>query len=113
MKVFELVEKLGLKVYCGSNGLENEVSNGYTSDLLSDVMGHADAGCAWITLQTHKNVMAIASLKDLSAVILVKGFEPESDMAAQSNEEGIPVLGTNEEAFAISGKLFNLLINCK
>ncbi|MBK6964173.1 MAG: serine kinase [Bacteroidales bacterium] len=113
MKVSELVEKLGLKVYCGNNGLENEISNGYTSDLLSDVMGHADAGCAWITLQTHKNVMAIASLKDLSAVILVKGFEPETDMAAQSDEEGIPVLGTSEEAFTISGKLFNLLINCK
>jgi len=72
-------------------------------------MGHADAGCAWITLQTHKNVMAISSLKDLSAVILVKGFEPEADMAAQSNEEGIPVLGSSEEAFTISGKLYNLL----
>ncbi len=109
MKVTEIVKELGLTVFCGSNGLENEISNGYTSDLLSDVMGHADAGCAWITLQTHKNVMAIASLKDLSAVILVKGFKPEDDMAAQSDEEGIPVLGTDEEAFTISGKLYNLL----
>ena len=109
MKVSEIVSILNLKVYSGSDGLENEISNGYTSDLLSDVMGHADAGCAWITLQTHKNVMAISSLKDLSAVILVKGFEPEVDMAAQSNEEGIPVLGSSEEAFTISGKLYNLL----
>lgn len=109
MKVSEIVSILNLKVYSGSDGLENEISNGYTSDLLSDVMGHADAGCAWITLQTHKNVMAISSLKDLSAVILVKGFEPEADMAAQSNEEGIPVLGSSEEAFTISGKLYNLL----
>jgi predicted transcriptional regulator len=109
MKVSEIVKQLGLKVFSGSNGLENEITDGYTSDLLSDVMGHADAGCAWITLQTHKNVMAIASLKDLSAVILVKGFEPEIDMAAQSNEEGIPVLGSSEEAFTVSGKLYNLL----
>jgi predicted transcriptional regulator len=109
MKVSEIVEKLNLKVFSGSEGLNNEISNGYTSDLLSDVMGHANAGNTWITLQTHKNVMAIASLKDLSAVILVKGFEPESDMAAQSNEEGIPVLGTSEDTFTITGKLFNLI----
>ena len=44
-------------------------------------MGSAEAGSAWITLQTHKNVMAIASLKELSAIILVKGFKPEEDTA--------------------------------
>ena len=109
MKVSEIVEKLNLRVFSGYEGLETEITNGYTSDLLSDVMGHAEAGNAWVTLQTHKNVMAIASLKDLAAVILVKNFEPEADMASQSNEEGIPVLGTSEEAFAISGKLYNLL----
>jgi len=109
MKVNEIAERLNLKVFSGSEGLEKEISNGYTSDLLSDVMGHADAANVWITLQTHKNVMAIASLKDLAAVILVKGFEPEADMAAQSNEEGIPVLGTTEESFIMSGKLYNLL----
>lgn len=109
MKVDEIAAKLNLKVLSGSNGLQNEVNGGYTSDLLSDVMGHAGAGAVWITLQTHKNVMAVASLKDLAAVILVKGFEPEPDMAAQSDEEAIPVLGTTEEAFTISGKLFNLL----
>lgn len=109
MNVSELADKLNLRVFSGKNGLTNEITNGYTCDLLSDVMGHAEAGNVWITLQTHKNVMAIASLKDLAAVILVKGFEPEPDMAAQSNEENIPVLGTGLEAFDISGKLFNLL----
>lgn len=109
MKVSEIVEKLNLKVFSGNEGLNNEITYGYTSDLLSDVMGHANAGNTWITLQTHKNVMAIASLKDLSAIILVKGFEPEADMAAQSNEEGIPVLGTSEDTFSITGKLFNIL----
>lgn len=109
MKVREIVEKLNLKVFSGSEGLDNEITYGYTSDLLSDVMGHAESGNVWITLQTHKNVMAIASLKDLSAVILVTGFEPEEDMAAQSTEEGIPVLGTVESTFDINGKLFNLL----
>ena len=109
MKISEIVEKTGLQVFCGEEALDREVSGGYTSDLLSDVMGHAGAGKIWITLQTHKNVMAIASLKELSAVILVKGFEPEADMLEQGIIEGIPVLGTNDEAFEISGKIYLLL----
>lgn len=109
MKVEEIVKALDLKVFSGEKGLSNEVNNGYVSDLLSDVMGSAEAGSAWVTLQTHKNVMAIASLKELSAIILVKGFNLEDDMAAQSNEEDIPVLGTDKQAFEIAGELYNLL----
>ena len=109
MDIKELIEKLDLKVYSGNAGITNQIQGGYTSDLLSDVMGHAQAGSVWITLQTHKNVLAIASLKDLAAVILVKGLEPEPDMAAQSNEEGIPVLGTTLSTFEITGKLYQLL----
>lgn len=109
MTVNEIAEKLNLKVLSGAAGLGNEITGGYASDLLSDVMGNAKAGEAWITLQTHKNVMAIASLKDLAAVILVKDLQPEADMAAQSEEEGIPVLGTSEDAFALIGKLYQLI----
>ena len=109
MIVSELADKLGLKILGGEKGLDCEITGGYTSDLLSDVMGHADSGKVWITLQTHKNVIAIASLKELAAVVLVKGYQPEPDMLEQSNREGIPVLGTEEEAFGISGKIYMLL----
>ena len=63
MKVKELVEKLNLKVLSGEKGLDREIDGCYISDLLSDVMGNAMEGNIWITLQTHKNVMAVASLK--------------------------------------------------
>lgn len=109
MKVEEIVKTLNLKVFSGKNGLTNEIKNGYTSDLLSDVMGNAEAGCVWITLQTHKNVMAIASLKELAAVILVKGFTPEKDMEIQSNIENIPILGTEKQTFEITGEIYKLL----
>lgn len=109
MKVSDIVEKLNLTVFCGEAGLSRQVDGGYVSDLLSDVMGHAEAGSVWITLQTHKNVMAIASLKELSAVILVKGFKPDNDTVAQSKEEDIPVLGTDLQTFEIAGELFKLL----
>jgi hypothetical protein len=94
-------------VFGGSQGLKNEVTGGYVSDLLSDVMGNADAGQLWITLQTHKNVMAIASLKDLAAILLVNDNEPENDTLAQSNEEGIPLLGTSREHLKLPGRSMN------
>lgn len=109
MKVRELVEKLDLKVFSGENGLDNEISGGYVSDLLSDVMGFAKEGQVWVTLQTHKNIMAIASLKDLAAVIVVKGFEPENDTMEVSDEEGIPILGSKEQTFELSGRIYNLI----
>jgi len=109
MKVNELANLLNLKVIAGNSGLENEVTGAYTSDLLSDVMGNIVEGNIWITLQTHLNVMAIASLRDVAGVILVSKFQPEQDMLDRANEERIPVLVTELSAFEISGKLYQLL----
>ncbi len=108
MKVSEIVEKLDLKVYSGQKGLDREISGGYVSDLLSDVMGNAREGEVWITLQVHHNVMAIASLKDLAAVILVNNLEPQENTAMHSNDENIPILGTSLPTFEIAGKLFQI-----
>lgn len=111
MKVSELVKVLNLTVFAGEQSLENEITGGYVSDLLSDVMGHAAEGDVWITLQTHQNVIAVASLRDLAAVILVKGFEPDEDSVQHANDEGIPVLGTKLSAFEITGKIYDLIVN--
>lgn len=109
MNVKDLADQLKLEVCCGSAGLNREVKGGYTSDLLSDVMGNADEGNIWITLQTHKNTMAIASLKELAAIVLVKGYQPEEDTIRESEAEGIPILSTPEKAFEINGKIYELL----
>lgn len=109
MIVKDIVEKLGLKVLAGAEGLDRNVGGGYVSDLLSDVMGNASEGEVWVTLQTHKNIMAIASLKELAAIILVQGFTPEEDTAAKANSEQIPILGTDKFGFEIAGQLYNLL----
>ncbi len=109
MTLKRIIEELNLKIVGGENGLNNKVTGCYVSDLLSDVMGFADEGEIWITLQTHINVMAIASLKDLAAIILVKGFEPEADTLQKSNEENIPILITEDNTFDVAGKLYELL----
>lgn len=109
MTVQELVNALNLTVLSGENGLNREIEGCYVSDLLSDVMGNAEINNVWVTLQTHKNVMAIASLKELACVILVKGQSASEETLAQSNEEGIPFLSTTMQTFETAGKIYDLL----
>jgi predicted transcriptional regulator len=109
MTVQEITEALNLTIYTTGTGMEREIEGGYVSDLLSDVMGFAREGEVWITLQSHVNVVAIASLKELAAIILVKDIKPNEAVLKKAEEEGIPVLGTGEETFIVSGKLFQLL----
>ncbi len=109
MKITDIIQPLKLKVISGQNGLSNEIKGGYVSDLLSDVMGNAKEGEIWITLQTHQNVIAIASLKEIAAIIIVKGAVPEVDTIEKSNLENIPVLVSEMDTFSIAGRLFELL----
>ena len=109
MTVQDIVSQLNLKICSGEKGLQREIKGGYTSDLLSDVMGHAQEGDVWITIQTHKNVMAIASLNEIAAIILVKGHVPEEDTLEESNNENIPILSTPLQTFEITGQLYKLL----
>lgn len=107
MNVSDLIQKFGLTVFAGSANLNNEIKGGYVSDLLSDVMGNARESEVWITLQTHQNVAAIASLKDLAAVILVKDLKPDPETLEHCETEGIPLLGTSMTTFEMAGKLYN------
>jgi predicted transcriptional regulator len=109
MRITDIIRELDLKIISGNNGLTNEITGGYVSDLLSDVIGNAREGNIWITVQTHQNVVAVASLKDLAAVIIVKGLLPESDTIEKSNIENIPVLSTETDTFNIAGRLYELL----
>jgi predicted transcriptional regulator len=109
MRITDIITGLNLKVVSGHNGLSNEITGGYVSDLLSDVIGNAKEGQVWITLQTHQNIIAVASLKDISAVIIVKGLVPEADTVEKSNIENIPILSTEMDTFNIAGRLFELL----
>ena len=111
MKVCDLIKALELNVFSGDSGLQKEITGGYSSDLLSDVMGNAQEGYVWITLQTHKNIMAVASLKEISAIILVKNLKIGDDVIKVSNDEEIPILGTSLDAFTLAGKIYELLKN--
>ena len=108
MTVQEIIDRLGLQCLNEAN-LDTEVTGAYASDLLSDVMGNARSGQVWITMQTHKNVTAIASLKDIPAVILVRGGVPDDDMLEHAKDEDICILVSQDPTFQVCGKLYELL----
>lgn len=105
MNVGEIAEALGLKVAGGKRGLGREVVSGYCSDLLSDVMANAPEGAVWLTVQTHQNVAAVAVLKDLAAVCLVGGRQPTDELLEKAEQEGMPILTTELDAFSLAGGL--------
>lgn len=109
MTLKEVTEKLGWKVVTGNDLLDISITGGYCSDLLSDVMGNAQEGQVWLTIQVHKNIIAVAALKELSAILLVKGLNATEDAIEAAKEEGIAILQTEEAAFETAGKLYNLL----
>jgi serine kinase of HPr protein (carbohydrate metabolism regulator) len=109
MKLKEIVEKLQLKVLTGQENLDMEITGGYTSDLLSDVIANSKEGNLWITLQTHQNTIAVAKLKDLSGIIIVNNREPDEDTLQKAKEENVPLLGSEEMAYEVSGKLYELI----
>jgi hypothetical protein len=85
---------------------DSELAGGYASDLLSDVMAHAAAGCALITIQAHKNTVAVAVLANLPAIIVCNSRPVPPDMAAAARDEGIAILRSPESQFVVSGKLY-------
>jgi predicted transcriptional regulator len=106
MTVGEVAERLGLEKLTGNEGLERQVKGGYASDLLSDVIAHGEAGDVWVTLQTHRNIIAVATLKELAAVVLVNGRTPDADTLEAARRERLPLLGTALPAFELAGRLY-------
>jgi hypothetical protein len=104
----ELANTLGLQVRSAQGGLANQVTGGYASDLLSDVIAHGRKGDLWVTLQTHVNIVAVASMKELAGIVLVNGREPDEDTLQKAVSEQIPVMVSQLPAFELIGRLYSL-----
>ncbi|MGB9839550.1 DRTGG domain-containing protein [Thermovenabulum sp.] len=109
MKLVELVEKLGLKILTEGVNLNKNVEGGYAGDLLSWVMAHAKENQVWITIQSHQNIVAVASLLGLSGIILAEGVPVDENTLKKAKEENIPIFSSNKTSFELCGILYNLL----
>jgi hypothetical protein len=105
MNVHDVVTLLGGRLVAGGKNAGRDVCRGYASDLLSDVMANAGEGALWVTLQRHANIVAVASVRDLSGIVLVAGREPEGPTLARADEEGVPLIVSPLSAFDVIGRL--------
>ena len=108
MLVSEVIDKLGLTVFSGEEKLDIEVTDGFISDMLSDVMAQAKKGSLWVTNQTHENVLAVLFFKSLAGVILPGGLRLDKAAARKAREKKLIVLLSELSAFQIVGQLYNI-----
>lgn len=104
-----LKERLNYKCLSGKAWLGRTADGAYVSDLLSDVMGKAQPGMLWITSQVHKNIVAVASLKELSAIIVVNERKVDSEVLEQAEAEEVVILASGKPAFETAGELYRYL----
>ncbi len=108
MTLQEIVIRLELQTRCGEERLSQKISGGYAGDLLSDVIAHSKAAEVWVTMQIHVNIVAVAVLKELSAIVLVQGREPAEDTLKKAREEHIVILVSQKSAFEVAGQLYEM-----
>jgi hypothetical protein len=108
MKIREAAAALGAEI-AQAEFEDEELTGAYTSDLLSDVMANARDGGALITIQAHKNTVAVATLVNIRAIIVCNNRPLPEDMLEAAKDEGIAVLLTKENQYTVSGKLWAFL----
>ena len=108
MTVSGLKEALHLTAFALPQG-ERDVRGGYAGDLLSWVMGRAQADDVWLTIMSNANIIAVATLTDVSCIILCEGVAPDAGVASLAAEKGINLLGSESSAFSLSAQISLLL----
>jgi hypothetical protein len=109
MKLNQVIQDLDLTVLTKPHDFSLiSPTGGYVSDLLSCVMAGAPHQGIWVTLQAHINIVAVAALLELSAVIITEGAMPDQATIAKANDENIVLLSTNRPSFEVVGKLWEM-----
>lgn len=86
-----------------------EISKVFCCDLLSIAMSKAPSGCVWVTVMGNKNTLAVASLADISCVILAEDITFGDTEIACAAEEGMNVFQTSLPVFDAALKVHELL----
>lgn len=98
MTVKELSEKCAFKAVAMPDG-EREINGCYIGDLLSWVMGRADESSVWITIMSNINIIAVATLTDVSCIVLAEGVTVEDDIIKLANEKGVNILLSDKKTY--------------
>ena len=108
MTIREIAAALSLRVL-NEGQMDREVAEGYCGDLLSWVMGRAPHGCIWVTIMSNRNVIAVAALAEISAVLFAEDVVPDADALEKAQEENITLLASDRPVFELVGRLYTLM----
>jgi len=106
MKISNLIEDMGFRLLNDVMVEDKEVEGLNCCDLLSWVMANGKENDAWITVQTHSNILAVASLLDMSCVIIPEAIKVEEETLNKANEQGVVILGTELGSYDIFKKFY-------
>ena len=106
MTIKELMELTGAELLTKNADLTADIESGYSCDLLSWVMAHGKPGMAWVTVQTHMNVVAVATLHDMACVIVPEGAAVPAEVAAKAEEEGVAMLSSAKSSYELCGMMY-------
>jgi len=109
MKVHDIITLLESEMHTKTTDDDTEITGGYTSDLLSDVMGNAAEGDVLITIQAHKNTVAVANLVGMPAIVLCNGRAAPEDMVRLAEEQGIAIITSPLNQFITSCRIGSAL----
>lgn len=101
MKICDLAQRLNMKVLTGEQGCNNQVEEIYTCDLLSLVMSSATKECAWVTVHTHLNIIAVAIMAQIQCIIIPQNIQVEEATINKAKDEGIVILSTEMNAYEV------------
>nr|WP_319489094.1 hypothetical protein [uncultured Caproiciproducens sp.] len=105
MTVKELSQKLGLRVLAGKEGLNRQVTGGYTGDLLSWVMARLPEGAVWLTVMGNINAIAVASLKDAACIILTDSAPLDEAAFDKAQQLDFAVLLSEKNSYVLGAEL--------
>ncbi len=109
MTLDQIIKEVELEILTAPEKVDEIIpTSGYISDMLSCVMTGAKSQSLWITLQSHNNIVAVACLFDVAAIIITEGAQPDEETLRKANEEGVTILSTSRNSFYVVGKLWEM-----
>ena len=108
MTVENLAKRSGFKTICMPDP-EREIVGVYIGDLLSWVMGKAEADNLWITIMSNINIVAVATLADTSCILLAEGVEIDDEIVSVASSKGVNIIGTDSSAYEAALAVAELL----
>jgi hypothetical protein len=112
MNLQQIIDQLDLTILTEPRDFTSITpSGGYSSDLLSCVMAGAKKGNLWITLQAHLNIVAVAALNELSAIIITENAQPDAASIEKAKQQGVILLSTSQPTYRINGQLWEMGIH--